>query len=72
MSDKGIERVCGLSPIDESAATIEYGEEVVRRRDCIYRQENPLLEDVVCAYFGMQLPDRDGFCAWGERGDNHA
>jgi hypothetical protein len=40
---------------------------IVRCKDCAHMRENPLVGcGCICEGFGFPLPDRDGFCAWGE------
>lgn len=40
---------------------------LVRCKECVHRSKNPLVGcGWICSYFGFPLPDRTGFCAWGE------
>lgn len=47
-------------------------EPIVRCRDCIHKHFNPLC-GYICDNFGFVIPEDnlDGFCAWGERSDDH-
>ena len=47
-------------------------EQIVRCRDCSHQHFNPLC-GYICDGFGFVIPEDnlDGFCAWGERSDDH-
>lgn len=43
---------------------------IVSCAHCAHMSKNPLVGcGWICSYFGFPLPDRDGFCAWGETKD---
>lgn len=47
-------------------------EPIVRCRDCSHQHYNPIC-GYICNNFGFVIPEDnlDGFCAWGERSDDH-
>ena len=47
-------------------------EPIVRCRDCSHQHYNPIC-GYICDNFGFVIPEDnlDGFCAWGERSDDH-
>ena len=43
-------------------------EPIVRCKDCTHMSRNPHVEcGCICKVFGFNIPDQEGFCAWGEK-----
>lgn len=45
----------------------EIREEIVRCRDCMFYDQNPILSGCTQFDFGMPKDMSNGFCAWGKR-----
>ena len=66
------EYIVQLLPADIIFKSDAVKEKIVRCRDCSHKHYNPLC-GYICDNFGFVIPDDDldGFCAWGERSDDH-
>jgi len=68
MSDFGHVHECIGYWTDDGVWQVSPDDPIIRCKDCAHMSRNPLIGcGCICSYFGFPLPDRDGFCAWGEK-----